>query len=107
MIGRQIQTSGNKGNRTFGILDSEQKIMDPFKYNSIIVDDFRFDPSEEKFIYALDGQIWKKMGFAGDIISENCNECDFIKKLAPFEINHYGFEYIGSLMISGDDINRI
>lgn len=79
----------------------------PFEYNSIIVDDFRLGSLEEMFIYALDGQVWKKSDYAGNIINENCNECEFINNLAPFQIDHYGFEYVKGLMISKDNIPKI
>lgn len=92
-----------KENR-FGVIGKNKKILLPFIYDSIIVDDFRLGTSEEKFIYALKENIWRKFNFSGRIVSENCNDCEFIKNLASFQINHYGFEYVKELMISKDDL---
>ena len=46
--------------KKFGVLDEKRKLIVPFEYDSIIVDDFRLSSSEENFIYALEGQEWKK-----------------------------------------------
>jgi len=91
----------------FGVLGKNGKVLIPFIYESIIVDDFRLNSEEEMFIYANMNGVWIRINYEGEIVESNANECDFIKDLRPYQVNHYGFEYVRGLMISTSDIDEI
>lgn len=90
----------------FGVLKSDKEVLIPLIYNSIIVDDYRINSAEGIFIYALMNDIWMKYDEKGNIITKNANDSEFIKNLAPFQVNHYGFEYVRALLIKPEDVSK-
>lgn len=86
---------GNK----FGVIGKDKEILVPFIYDSIVIDDFRLGSSEEPYIYALLGDVWKKIDYSGSIIVEDANELEFVKEMRDYKKEHSDFEYIRALMI--------
>jgi hypothetical protein len=89
-------------NGKFGVIGIDKRVLIPFIYESIIVDDFRVGDSEEPFIYAMNKGLWIKINYSGVIVDKDANDSVFIKELAPFQVDHYGFEYVRSLMITSE-----